>query len=106
MECIRSATEVKCNCPINRTLDVLMTFALFFYIINRTEHHSIPLRTVTFWLFKQCGRHEVEETSDLNCLANNGGAERWKRLQKYCYKHGKPLPSNASLMVGKRVLQG
>ncbi|GBL66003.1 hypothetical protein AVEN_70320-1 [Araneus ventricosus] len=24
----------------------------------------------------------------------------------YCYKHGKSLPSNASLMVGKRVLQG
>ncbi|GBN00938.1 hypothetical protein AVEN_150870-1 [Araneus ventricosus] len=24
----------------------------------------------------------------------------------YCYSHGKSLPSNASLMVGKRVLQG
>ncbi|GBM34269.1 hypothetical protein AVEN_252994-2-1, partial [Araneus ventricosus] len=25
---------------------------------------------------------------------------------KYCYSHGKSLPSNAGLMVGKRVLQG
>ncbi|GBO16974.1 hypothetical protein AVEN_2868-1 [Araneus ventricosus] len=24
----------------------------------------------------------------------------------YCYEHGKSLPSNGSLMVGKRVLQG
>ncbi|GBM20300.1 hypothetical protein AVEN_195862-1 [Araneus ventricosus] len=27
-------------------------------------------------------------------------------LRKYCYKYGKSLPSNASLMVGKRFLQG
>ncbi|GBO10716.1 hypothetical protein AVEN_32885-1 [Araneus ventricosus] len=25
---------------------------------------------------------------------------------KYCYEHGMSLPSNVSLMVGKRVLQG
>ncbi|GBM12267.1 hypothetical protein AVEN_155271-1 [Araneus ventricosus] len=32
------------------------------------------------------------------------GMEICKRL--YCYKYGKLLPSNANLMVGKRVLQG
>ncbi|GBO20675.1 hypothetical protein AVEN_164754-1 [Araneus ventricosus] len=28
------------------------------------------------------------------------------RYDLYCYSHGKSLPSNAGLMVGKRVLQG
>ncbi|GBN59375.1 hypothetical protein AVEN_170167-1, partial [Araneus ventricosus] len=28
------------------------------------------------------------------------------RTIPYCYSHGKSLPSNAGLMVGKRVLQG
>ncbi|GBM49501.1 hypothetical protein AVEN_107460-1 [Araneus ventricosus] len=32
---------------------------------------------------------------------NEGGG-----LRIYCYSHGKSLPSNAGLMVGKRVLQG
>ncbi|GBN46203.1 hypothetical protein AVEN_248011-1 [Araneus ventricosus] len=29
-----------------------------------------------------------------------------KYQDKYCYSHGKSLPSNTGLMVGKRVLQG
>ncbi|GBM45105.1 hypothetical protein AVEN_251835-1 [Araneus ventricosus] len=32
----------------------------------------------------------------------------WSKIKtyEYCYSHGKSLPSNAGLMVGKRVLQG
>ncbi|GBN43066.1 hypothetical protein AVEN_112086-1 [Araneus ventricosus] len=36
-------------------------------------------------------------------------AQCWKLIYlvlEYCYKPGKSLPSNVSLMVGKRVLQG
>ncbi|GBM48151.1 hypothetical protein AVEN_260962-1 [Araneus ventricosus] len=39
--------------------------------------------------------------SDMNIME-----DLWGILAQYCYKHGKSLPSNASLMVGKRVLQG
>ncbi|GBN51123.1 hypothetical protein AVEN_215144-1 [Araneus ventricosus] len=53
-------------------------------------------------------RHTNKDNSDDDgCNINeNISDEEQLSIKSYCYKHGKSLPSNASLMVGKRVLQG
>ncbi|GBO33680.1 hypothetical protein AVEN_220296-1 [Araneus ventricosus] len=53
----------------------------------------------SYELLKKHNLRRPSFTKYLDCL--------WEFPSKrYCYSHGKSLPSNASLMVGKRVLQG
>ncbi|GBM90516.1 hypothetical protein AVEN_139348-1 [Araneus ventricosus] len=48
----------------------------------------------------------VENLSILHIQPHRNDVFLYITRSAYCYSHGKSLPSNAGLMVGKRVLQG